>query len=86
MRRGGLQIDIGEKRAYLCRVIAIKRLLANEDAAMPSTQKITPAEKQEFQLHVLLIQRMEKCTKNAALFRAWLEGRKGLQERLAQVH
>lgn len=52
---------------------------------MLSTQSEKAAAKSaklDFDLHVALIQRSDKVNKNAALFKAWLEGPSGLSERL----
>lgn len=53
---------------------------------MAATQKITASEKLDFQLHIALIQKQDGVTKTRATFQAWLEGRKGLDERLAVKH
>lgn len=50
---------------------------------MSVTTKIAASEKLDFQLHVALIQKQDKCTKTKAVFQAWLEGREGLDKRLA---
>lgn len=53
---------------------------------MPAVQKNAQREKLDFQLHLALIQKQDNCTKNKATFQAWLEGRKGLDERLNVKH
>lgn len=49
---------------------------------MTTEQKTVRQQKQDFQLHVALIQKIESCTKNKATFQAWLEGPEGLLQRL----
>lgn len=57
---------------------------ANEPLTMDAAtkKKVMAQAKLDFQLHVALIMKQDQATKNNALFKAWLEGEKGLAERL----
>lgn len=57
-----------------------------ENVVIPAVvldKKALSQAKLDFNLHVALIMRQDSANKNAALFKAWLEGRDGLQNRLS---
>lgn len=45
--------------------------------------KVEAKAKLDFELHVALIMRNDNVPKAKALFRAWIEGREGLEKRLS---